>query len=552
MVKQKPKRFILRVIPQPTATALTKTIIVIGVLLTKKIKTSFTFQRIERDVRESPKFQDRRIYQDDLVITKFQDEVDTTQAKNLLFSTNASRSAFTVLNFLNTNGFDPRNQTAVSGGHHKNCVLDSLEVESGIIGVFNCDLSIEFYRFSSGLISLDFYGRIPRKEYGFTVGNCSNIAITTPIPYVSFLACEDSDKQTLHIFEILGMSFNKIGQIKAMNVNLLSGVFLHEEQKKTFLVVAKKVEKNVTKATIFLSEYSPKNRINQNLTQRNSIFFTKKQIDFQSNLKTQQTDNTIFYSVNYIYMNNMIHLLLATKTRLSLKYNNMIAIKISSLTNLRLQPQLTEYPSFKMLVFFSHDPETSLDLVPIQLGQQNDPEGKMKRGFAVRDYKSLKWMFCKVKNQTMGAKCKVDNVYDIEIEKGPREIIRVYLGWDKGFILVNKILRSKQFFCSFKKDSKFPYMVLTDVDGCLLARSSQLVYLNQTKIYRREAFRRIQNTTIMMDTSKLEKRSLPEITFKDYRFGSLRNEVSFLPNATFVNNRFEGLKVEIINKRIAV
>ena len=262
MEEEKSKIFIQEANPQARSTALTKAICVIAVLLTKATKSFGTIKRVSQQVRESPEFQDRRIYQDDLVITKFQDEVETDITNDLYFSTNASRDAFTVLNFLNTNGFYPRNQSTTADGHPENCVLDSLEVEKGIVGVINCDLSVELYQFSSGMISLDYYGRIPRKDYGFSVGNCSNIAITF-LPNISFLPCEDTGQQNLHIFEIQGANFSKIAKIEGMNLSALTGIFLHQEEGQLALVVAKKVQKTAP-GRCFTSARTPPKKSTKN------------------------------------------------------------------------------------------------------------------------------------------------------------------------------------------------------------------------------------------------------------------------------------------------
>ena len=556
--RHQPKQFIKESLDQVAASGLSGRILVLAVLLVSGTKPYFyTFERVSQQVRESPEFQDRRIYQGDLVITKFQDEVYTSGIPSLYFAANGSRGAFSVLNSQNTNGFYPRNQSAGAEGREEDCVLDSLEVDKGIIGVFNCDLSVEFYQFSSGLISLDYYGRIPYKDYGFSVGNCSSLFINTPTPNLSFLACEDASKTNLHLFEILGTSFAKIAEIKAMNLSVLAGVYLHEENHQKTLIVARKIIKNSKRAIIYASEYPPKNSKKLSQSQNHSISFDEKRINFgqfilNNNTKTNSTSNS---SANYIYMDNKIHLLLATmaaKTKVRLKEKTLTVVTISSPTNPDHPLQLTAYLPFKAYCFSQYSPESCLDIKPITVAQNRDPEGIFKQRFAISDYKSKSWMLCEVKNQTSTDGCKTDMYFIRVPEIGSKEILRMQFAWQKGFVFVNKNLDKNNFFCSFKKFHNYPEFVLTDIDGCLMARSSQFVYLNQSKLYRREGFGWIESTSFLVNSSRLAGMSLPGVTFKDYRFGRLRKELSFVPDAHIVGNRFEGLEVEVLSRRIAV
>ena len=533
--------------------------------------TTAMLDRQPETVRKDYRYQDRRIYKNDLVITKFKDEVNTAFAKNLYFSTNASRDAFTALNCQNTNELFSRNLINFLKSQHQNCIIDALEVDKGVIGIINCDLSIEFYQFSSGLISLDFLGMIPARGYGLTPGNCSEVFLSGSVG-LGYLGCENFPKNEIFVFEVKGVSFRLLGVVNGMGLGALEAIFVHKTPEKNFVVIAKKIEKNATQGTIYVAAYPddearvPKSFLKPKNAEIGDIYevFIEKKFGLNSTILDAESRS----EVSFVSLDDRVYVAVTSKSILTPLSIRLQIFKIESKFGLNDPVELELSAKIAVKPPKHNKTPISTKLKFFVLTKQRGDQDPQKLG--LYDKEAQRIMLCPLNSSKspkiiQNQNCLFYSILssiDLPADKNTFKILRIYPEKDQSITAILRSPQTKKFFLVYSNPKNHFQMILHHTDAALLARRTQFIYLNNTNLYRREKFAKIGNTPFLMNTTKLAQNQLlhlqelhqvqptfPELTFEEFKW---EPEVKFVPDAVLVDSRFGALEVDLLTPRIAV
>ena len=489
--------------------------------------------------------------------------MDTEWAESLFFSASDSREAFTAINSDNTNQAFERNLSVLGGyNQQKDCVLDAIEVDKGVVGVVNCDLSIEYYRFTSGLISLGYYGGIPAMDYGVRSDRCSEL-FQTQIIGISFLACEGKGQKGLAVFEFSGMRFNKIGWIGGLEFDSLTGIYLKKSENHTTLVVTKKIgfTDNGTKALIYVANYSiyeSKQQLNDQKPQ-NLLKFEERNLELNSTI-SNATENS---SLSYLPIGKHLHVVYTSKTSLTCPEVNLRIFNFGlDLSDSAAPIQLIEYKSMSISPPDHIKRSISVDLqFPILSNSSTDFKNNQSNSFAVYDQNNSMVILCTLKTaeEAENQDCQFfknlnfsgqSTQPDTKKPGNDFKLVRIHTDIFNPVLAIFKSQKTSKFFFEYINPKEAVKMTLNSVDGCVVACSTQILYLNNSKIFRRERFGDFRRTPFLMNTSMLSPHhSLPELTMKEFQN---QTGVKFVPDALRVKSRFEGLSVKINIQKLAL
>ena len=501
-------------------------------------QSSQTILKTKKNQRSGKRFTDT-IYEGDLVISGMEEEFLMLGVKNLYFSTNESREAFKVLNI------DNNYQTNQRGGTEaqRNCTKDSLEVRSGIIIALNCDFSLDFYGFTDALVSIRRLKTEMLVGKNLTLRECSLIKRSVNRS-LNFLVCDNMVQNNLEVFLINGQNLevDHIGTARNASFDSFDQIIMSYEEEQLIIIVLKSDVKQVFRHTLPVAKFTEDVQASSNRLSFERIYFSSEEL-----IKDKKN-----YTSGFIPVLGKIMFVIATplpRSRNEGLILSLVELGVSSQKHTITIKGKKNFEIAQILMVGYFDVKVKF------LESRRSREGEVIF-FMPRTTSMAR---CRIKWDNSHIWCLFDKQKRRSTSMTTQDLqpVRFFPNEDGDGLSFNWTLFQSvttKRFVGISSGTSFLYEFhqTSNVEAFSLAQKWNVIFFNNSKLFRRVYFGKAQETLFLVNSSKLfVKKYLPEIrVWENPRQQDQPTRINF--TKVGLKSRFLSLKVKSLQQTLTV